>query len=83
MKRFEVWHVNLDPTVGTEICKTRPAIIVSPDDLNKHLRTVVVVQLTTGRAYPFRLPMRVQDKPGIAAIDQMRTVDKTSNDEPH
>jgi len=76
MKRFEVWLVNLDPTVGSEIKKTRPAVIVSPDDLNTHLQTVVVVPLTTGRSYPFRVATRVQGKPGVAAVDQLRTVDK-------
>ena len=76
MKRFEVWLVNLDPTVGREIRKTRPAVIVSPDELNAHLQTVIVVPLTTGRAYPFRIPTRVQGKKGVAAVDQLRTVDK-------
>jgi mRNA interferase MazF len=76
MKRLEVWLVNLDPTIGSEIKKTRPAIIVSPDELNEHLRTVVLVPLTTGRSYPFRIATRVQGKPGVAAIDQVRTVDK-------
>ena len=76
MKRFEVWLVNLDPTIGSEIKKTRPAVIVSPDELNSHLQTVVVVPLTTGRAYPFRIATQVQGKPGVAAIDQIRTIDK-------
>ena len=76
MKRFEVWVVNLDPTVGSEIKKTRPAVIVSPDELNAHLQTVVVVPLTTGRSYPFRIATRVQGKSGVAAVDQIRTVDK-------
>ena len=76
VKRFEVWLVNLDPTIGSEIRKTRPAIIVSPDELNDHLRTVIVVPLTSGRPYPFRLQTRVHDKEGNAAVDQMRTVDK-------
>ena len=76
MKRFEVWLVNLDPTIGSEIKKTRPAVIVSPDELNKHLRTVIVVPLTTGETYPFRVATKVQGKPGIAAIDQIRAVDK-------
>jgi mRNA interferase MazF len=76
MKRYEVWLVNLDPTIGSEISKTRPAVIVSPDELNAHLRTVTVVPLTTGRAYPFRIATKVQGKPGVAAIDQIRTVDK-------
>ena len=76
MKRFEVWLVNLDTTVGSEIRKTRPAVIVSPDELNAHLQTVVVVPLTTGRAFPFRIATKVQGKAGVAAIDQIRTIDK-------
>ena len=76
MKRFEVWIVNLDPTIGSEIQKTRPAVIVSPDDINAHLNTVVIVPLTTGRTYPFRVKTRVQGRPGVAAVDQIRTVDK-------
>lgn len=76
MKRLEVWLVNLDPTVGSEIKKTRPAVIVSPDELNEHLKTVVVVPLTTGKSYPFRVPTRVQGKKGVAAIDQLRAIDK-------
>lgn len=76
MNRFEVWLVNLDPTIGSEIQKTRPAIIVSPDELNRHLRTVVVVPLTTGKTYPFRVATKVAGKPGVAAVDQIRTVDK-------
>ena len=76
MKRFEVWLVNLDPTIGSEIKKTRPAVIVSPDELNAHLQTVVVVPLTTGRVYPFRIATQVQGKAGVAAVDQIRTIDK-------
>lgn len=76
MKRLEVWLVNLDPTIGSEIRKTRPAVIVSPDELNASLRTVIVVPLTTGRSYPFRIETRVGGKPGVAAVDQLRTVDK-------
>ena len=76
MKRFEVWSVNLDPTIGSEIRKTRPAVIVSPDELNAHLNTVVIVPLTTGRSYPFRVATRFQGKDGTAAIEQIRTVDK-------
>lgn len=76
MKRLEIWLVNLDPTIGSEIQKTRPAVIVSPDELNLHLNTVIVVPLTTGRSYPFRIPTLIQGKSGVAAIDQIRTVDK-------
>ena len=72
----QVWWVNLDPTVGSEIRKTRPAVIVSPNELNAHLNTVVVVPLTSGRAYPFRIPMKVRGKDGVAAVDQVRTIDK-------
>jgi mRNA interferase MazF len=77
VKRFEVWLVSLDPTVGSEIRKTRPAVIVSPDEINRYLQTLIVVPLTTGRRYAFRVPTRVQGKTGIAAIDQLRTVDKS------
>jgi mRNA interferase MazF len=76
MKRFEVWLVCLDPVVGSEIRKTRPAIIVSPDELNEHLNTAIVVPLTSGQAYPFRVATKVQGKVGVAAVDQIRTVDK-------
>ena len=76
MKRFEVWLVNLDPTVGSEIRKTRPAVIVSPDELNGPMRTVIVAPLTTGKSYPFRVPTEVGGKVGVAAVDQLRTVDK-------
>ena len=76
MKRFEVWLVNLDPTIGSEIKKARPAVVVSPDELNAHLQTVIVVPLTTGRVYPFRVATQVQGKKGGTAIDQVRTVDK-------
>ena len=76
MKRFEVWLVSLDPAVGSEIRKTRPAVIVSPDELNDHLNTVIVVPLTGGRAYAFRVPTRVRGRAGVAAVDQIRTVDK-------
>ncbi len=72
----QVWWVNLDPTIGSEIRKTRPAVIVSPDELNAHLNTVVVVPLTSGRTYPFRIATKVQGKTGVAAVDQVRTIDK-------
>jgi mRNA interferase MazF len=76
VRRGQVWLVNLDPTVGSEIRKTCPGVIVSPDELNEHLRTVVVVPLTTGLAYPFRIPTRVRGTDGVAAVDQVRTVDR-------
>ena len=76
VRQAQVWWVNLDPTIGSEIRKTRPAVIVSPDELNAHLRTVVVVPLTSGRAYPFRISTRVQNTDSVAAVDQIRTLDK-------
>jgi mRNA interferase MazF len=74
--RGEVHLVSLDPTKGSEIRKTRPCLIVSPDELNRHLRTVIVAPMTTGgRAYPWRVPWRFQDRAGFVALDQIRTVD--------
>lgn len=76
MKRYDVWLVSLDPTIGRGIQKTRPCVIVSPDELNDHLSTVIVVPLTSGRCFPFRPSTKVKGKDGVAAIDQLRTVDK-------
>ncbi len=74
--RGEVYLVELDPTRGSEIRKTRPCLIVSPDELNHHLRTVIVAPLTTGgRPYPWRIPARFQRRAGVVALDQLRTVD--------
>jgi mRNA interferase MazF len=68
--------VALDPTVGSEIKKTRPCVIVSPDELNQHLRTVIVAPMTTGgQAYPWRIRCRFQRRSGFVALDQLRTVD--------
>lgn len=75
--RGEVHLVELDPTRGSEIRKTRPCLIVSPDELNHHLRTVIVAPMTTGgHAYPWRIPCRFQNRAGFVAIDQVRTVDR-------
>lgn len=74
--RGEVYLVQLDPTRGSEIRKTRPCLVVSPDELNQHLRTVIVAPMTTGgQAYPWRVPCRFQGRAGFVAIDQLRTVD--------
>lgn len=74
--RGAVHLVVLDPTAGSEIRKTRPCLIVSPDELNQHLRTVVVAPMTTGgRAYPWRVACRFQRRDGHVAVDQLRTVD--------
>ena len=74
--RGEVYLVRLDPTLGSEIRKTRPCLIVSPDELNHHLRTVIVAPMTTGgQAYPWRISCRFQNRSGFVALDQVRTVD--------
>jgi mRNA interferase MazF len=77
-KRFEVYLVNLDPTVGKEIKKTRPCLIISPDEMNQHIATVIIAPMTTkGRSYPTRIPCQFQGKEGQIVLDQIRTVDKT------
>jgi len=76
-KRGEVFLVALDPTRGSEIRKTRPCVVVSPDELNAYLRTVIVAPLTTGgQKYPFRVPCRFAGKRGEVVVDQLRTVDR-------
>ena len=76
INRFDVYLVNLDPTVGSEIQKTRPSLVVSPDELNHHLRTVILAPMTTkGRHYPTRVSCRFQGKQGQIVLDQIRTVD--------
>jgi mRNA interferase MazF len=74
--RGEVYLVQLDPTRGSEIRKTRPCLVVSPDELNHHLRTAIVAPMTSGgHAYPWRVRCRFQRQAGFVAIDQLRTVD--------
>ena len=69
--------VTLDPTVGSEIRKTRPALVVSPDEMNAHIATVIIAPMTTkGRSYPTRVPCTFQGKSGNVVLDQLRTVDK-------
>jgi mRNA interferase MazF len=76
-RRFDVYLVNLDPTVGSEIKKTRPCLVVSPDEMNRHIATVIVAPMTTkGRAYPARVPCHFQGKEGQIVLDQLRAVDK-------
>ncbi len=76
-RRFDVWLVNLDPTVGSEIRKTRPALIISPDEMNAHINTVIIAPMTTkGRDYPTRVPCAFQGKSGQVVLDQLRTVDR-------
>lgn len=77
LKRFDVWWANLDPTIGHEIRKTRPVVILSPDELNRHLATVLVAPLTsTIRPYPFRVKTTVAEVPGQVALDQIRALDQ-------
>lgn len=76
--RGDVYLVALDPTMGSEIKKTRPCLVVSPDELNLHLRTVIVAPMTTGgHAYPWRVACRFQQRSGFVALDQLRTIDTT------
>lgn len=75
--RFEVYLVNLDPTIGREIKKTRPCLIISPDEINRNIGTVIIAPMTTkGRAYPTRVAVRFQGKDGQIVLDQLRTIDK-------
>jgi mRNA interferase MazF len=78
VKRFDVFLVNLDPTVGSEIKKTKPCLVVSPDEMNRHVRTVIVAPMTTkGAAYPTRVSSKFKGKQAQIVLDQLRTVDKT------
>lgn len=75
-RRDEVWLASLDPTQGAEIQKTRPCLVVSPDEMNRHLRTVIVAPMTTAsRPYPSRIETRFQGKSGQVALDQIRAID--------
>jgi mRNA interferase MazF len=77
VKRFEVYLINLDPSVGHEIKKLRPCLIISPDEMNKHIKTVIVAPMTTkGRDYPSRIKCKFKGKTGQIVLDQIRTVDK-------
>lgn len=75
--RFDVYLVGLDPTVGSEIKKTRPCLVISPDEMNRHIATVIVAPLTTQRqSYPTRVACHFQGKAGQIVLDQLRTVDR-------
>ena len=77
VKRFEVYLVNLDPTLGRENQKTRPCLIISPDEMNDHISTVIVAPMTTkGKDYPTRVKCQFEGKKGQIVLDQIRTVDK-------
>ena len=78
VRRFDVYLVNLDPTVGAEIQKTRPCLIISPDEMNRHIATAIIAPMTIqSRSYPTRVPCHFQGKDGHIVLDQLRTVDKT------
>ena len=78
VKRGEIWLVNLDPTVGSEIQKTRPCVVISPPEMHDYLRTALVAPMTTGsHPAPFRIPVRHGGKQGLILLDQIRAVDKT------
>lgn len=78
VKRFDVFLISLDPAIGCEIQKTRPCVIISPDEMNRHIATVIIAPMTTqGRTYPTRVPCQFQGKDGQIILDQIRTVDKT------
>lgn len=78
VNRFDVFLINLDPTVGSEIQKSRPCLIISPDEMNHNIRTVIVAPMTTaGRAYPTRISYTFHGKQGQVVLDQIRTIDKS------
>lgn len=77
VKRFDIYLVNLDPTVGSEIQKTRPCVVISPDEMNKYIRTAIIAPMTsTCKDYPTRVPCTFRKKHGQIVLDQIRTIDK-------
>jgi mRNA interferase MazF len=77
MKTGDIWLAQRDPTVGGEIQKTRPCVVISPDDMNAHLRTIIVAPMTTGsRPARFRIALTFQGKQGLILLDQVRTLDR-------
>lgn len=78
INRFDVYLINLDPTIGSEIKKTRPCLVVSPDEINHNVRTAIIAPLTTkGQPYPTRVPCRFKGKTGQVVLDQIRAVDQS------
>lgn len=78
VSRGEIWLINVNPTLGSEIKKTRPCVVVSPQDMNDYLRTIIIAPMTTkGRAAGFRVPITHDGKKGLILLDQMRAIDKT------
>ena len=77
INRFDVYLIDLEPTIGSEIKKTRPCLVVSPDEINHNMHTVVIAPMTTkGRIYPTRAPCHFKGKNGLVVLDQIRTVDQ-------
>lgn len=77
VRRGDIWLVSLDPTLGSEIQKTRPCVVISPPEMHDHLRTAIIAPMTTGsHPAPFRIPVRHAGKAGLILLDQIRTVDK-------
>lgn len=77
IKQYEVYLINLDPTVGHEIQKTRPCVVISPDEMNSHIQTVIIAPMTTkSHSYPTRIRITFQSTEGWIVLDQIRTVDK-------
>ena len=77
VKRFDVYLVNLDPTIGSEIKKTRPCLIISPDEMNRNIRTVIIAPMTSSnKDYPTRVACTFRKKQGQIVLDQIRTLDK-------
>ena len=78
VNKFDVFLINLDPTIGSEIKKTRPCLIISPNEINHHIATVIVAPMTTkGQTYPTRVTCQFQGQNGQIVLDQIRTIDKT------
>jgi mRNA interferase MazF len=77
IKQYEIHLINLDPTIGHEIKKVRPCAVISPDEMNKYIETVIIAPMTSqGLVYPTRVPVRFKGKDGWVVLDQIRTVDK-------
>ena len=78
VKRFDVYLISLDPTIGSEIQKTRPCLVISPDEMNRHIKTVIVAPMTsTEKKYPTRVTCKFKKKQGQIVLDQIRTLDKS------
>ena len=77
IKQYQIILANLDPTIGSEIKKTRPCVVISPDEMNKHLRTIIIAPMTTtSKSYPSRIEIKHDNKIGWIVLDQIRTIDK-------